>query len=422
MGFRFDEERPAVAFDIASQARWSRGSAAAPRGATAAGGELQLEPAQQRELARSRTGDSSTWKRAPSCRPSARPAQHSSTRSGRSSSLRSRRPHCAREMPAARAAASWLSPGREPRRSQLVARTMRTGDGRPPVRGQLAAAEQASGQPGSRALHCAVHADLRATRRGIGRDTVGEVETLDDRVQALIGESGATSVAVVAHRPLHGDRPSLEIDPDRVFHAASTMKVPVLVELERRAAAGELGLDDTLVVHNAFRSLADGSPYVLDPADDSELALYEREGEAVTLRELVLLAITESSNLATNLLVDRLGAERINATMAALGAPSLVVRRGVEDDAAWRAGLNNTVTAAGLATLLLAMARRRGSCRRRRPTRCSRSSAPRRSTRGSRPASRRASSSPTRPARSRTCTTTPRSWRRRAQCRTCSWC
>ncbi len=142
-----------------------------------------------------------------------------------------------------------------------------------------------------------------------------------------------------------------------MFHAASTMKVPVLVELERIAAAGELGLDDTLVVHNAFRSLADGSSYVLDPADDSEMRLYEREGERVTLRELVVLAITESSNLATNLLVDRLGAERINATMADLGASTLVVRRGVEDDAAWRAGLNNTVTAGGLATLLLAIAR-----------------------------------------------------------------
>ena len=164
-------------------------------------------------------------------------------------------------------------------------------------------------------------------------------------------------MAVVA-RGIHDEGPRLDIAADRVFHAASTMKVPVLVELERRAAVGDLALDDPLVVHNAFRSLADGSAYALDPADDSELGLYEREGEQVTLRELAVLAITESSNLATNLLVDRLGAERINATMAALGAPSLVVRRGVEDEAAWRAGLNNTITAAGLATLLLSVARR----------------------------------------------------------------
>ena len=174
---------------------------------------------------------------------------------------------------------------------------------------------------------------------------------------ARIRGSGASSVAVVASR-VDGDGPRLRIDPDRVFHAASTMKVPVLIELERRAATGELTLDETLVVRNAFRSLADGTPYVLDPADDSELALYGREGEAVPLRDLAFLAIRESSNLATNLLVDRLDAERIDATMATLGAPSLVVRRGVEDDAAWLAGLNNTVTAAGLETVLLAMGRR----------------------------------------------------------------
>lgn len=180
---------------------------------------------------------------------------------------------------------------------------------------------------------------------------------LEGRVRGLVDGSGARSVAIVAH-PIAGGAPRLAINGDRVFHAASTMKLPVLVELERQAAAGELTLDDTIVVRNAFRSLADGSPYMLDPADDSELALYEREGAAVSLRDLAFIAITESSNLATNLLVDRLGAERISATMMALGAPTLVVRRGVEDDAAWQAGLNNTVTAAGLATLLLALARR----------------------------------------------------------------
>lgn len=183
------------------------------------------------------------------------------------------------------------------------------------------------------------------------------MDALERRVRRMIDASSATSVAVVARSTSPG-APSLAIEADRVFHAASTMKVPVLVELERQVATGELTLDDTLVVRNAFRSLADGSPYVLDPVDDSEVTLYQREGDVVALRELVFLAITESSNLATNLLVDRLGAERINDTMADLGAPTLVVRRGVEDDRAWRAGLNNTVTAAGLATLLETLARR----------------------------------------------------------------
>lgn len=183
------------------------------------------------------------------------------------------------------------------------------------------------------------------------------MQTARERIQALIAASGATRVAVVAHPVGDEAECRIAVRADEPFHAASTMKVPVLVELERRAAAGELAVDDTLLVRNAFRSIADGSPYRLDPADDSETALYGREGEPVTLRELAHLAITVSSNLATNLLVDLLGAERITATMAALGAPSLVVRRGVEDDVAWRAGLNNEVTARGLATLVDGIAR-----------------------------------------------------------------
>ena len=171
------------------------------------------------------------------------------------------------------------------------------------------------------------------------------------------GRAAVARALAVVVEPVDGPGVRVALDADRSFHAASTMKVPVLVELERRAAAGELGLDDALVVRNEFRSIADGSSYALDPADDSETSLYGREGAAVPLLELARLAIAVSSNLATNLLVDLLGPARITATMAALGAPSLVVRRGVEDDPAWRAGLNNEVTARGLATLLLGIAR-----------------------------------------------------------------
>ncbi len=173
---------------------------------------------------------------------------------------------------------------------------------------------------------------------------------LIEAVRGLIRDAVGASVAVVA-RPVGG--PSvLNVDVDVPFHAASTMKVPVLVELWRAAAAGTCRLDEPLPVRNAFASLADGSPFRLDPADDSETSLYERVGELVPARELARLMIVRSSNLAANLLIERLGAAAVDTAMRGLGIDGLRVLRGVEDEAAYAAGLNNTVTAAGLARLL----------------------------------------------------------------------
>ena len=91
---------------------------------------------------------------------------------------------------------------------------------------------------------------------------------------------------------------------DDAFHAASTMKIPVLIELFHQVRGGKLNLDDTLVVKNEFHSLVDGSIYTLDPGDDSEADLYKAAGQARTLRQLCELMITVSSNLATNLLIE----------------------------------------------------------------------------------------------------------------------
>jgi beta-lactamase class A len=172
----------------------------------------------------------------------------------------------------------------------------------------------------------------------------------EQTIRGLIRASGATRVAVAAG-PVRAPR-SVLVEGDSVFHAASTMKVAVLVELYRRAWADGVSLDAPITVRNEFRSLADGSTYTLDPADDAETALYDREGTAMTARELARLMITVSSNLATNLLVDVLGAARIDATLRSLGVEGVRILRGVEDGPAFAAGLNNTVTAAGLAALL----------------------------------------------------------------------
>jgi beta-lactamase class A len=144
---------------------------------------------------------------------------------------------------------------------------------------------------------------------------------------------------------------------DEPFHAASTMKIPVMMELFHQAHARKLKLDDPLLVKNEFHSIIDGSAYQLNPADDSETELYKAVGQARTLTQLCVLMITVSSNLATNLLIEKLGVENIRATIHEFGADGMNVLRGVEDQKAFDKGLNNTTSARGLAVLLETLAK-----------------------------------------------------------------
>jgi len=171
---------------------------------------------------------------------------------------------------------------------------------------------------------------------------------LDAAVRRLVAElPGDTLEVSVALMDLEtGD--SLLFRAHERMHAASTMKVPVMLELFRRADAGELSLDEPVPVRNEFRSIADGSAYTLSAADDSDPEIYGRLGERMTVRELVDRMIARSSNLATNLLIDLAEPARIAATLEGLGASETVVLRGVEDGPAFRAGMNNSTTAYGL--------------------------------------------------------------------------
>ena len=172
--------------------------------------------------------------------------------------------------------------------------------------------------------------------------------TLESTVRALIAESGAE--VAVAYRTLDG-KSELLIDPDKSFHAASTMKMPVMIELFRQVETGKLKLDDPLPIRNEFRSIVDGSPYKLSEGDDSDLEVYANVGKTMTLRRLNELMITVSSNFATNLLIEKLGAENIRATVTKLGADGLKVLRGVEDSKAFEKGMNNATTARALLVL-----------------------------------------------------------------------
>ena len=164
---------------------------------------------------------------------------------------------------------------------------------------------------------------------------------------------GDTVVAIAFVQPATGRHAFLGADIR--LHAASTMKVPVLIELARRVDAGDLTWDDRLPVENRFRSIADSADFAVDAADDSDSLPYTWIGATATVADLARHMIARSSNLATNILIQRLGADRVNATAHRLGADSITVLRGVEDGAAFRAGMNNTLTARSLATLLTAL-------------------------------------------------------------------
>ncbi|MGK6350386.1 serine hydrolase [Parapedobacter sp. DT-150] len=129
------------------------------------------------------------------------------------------------------------------------------------------------------------------------------------------------------------------------FHAASTMKTPVMIEAFKQATQGKFALTDSITVYNEFKSIVDRSRYSLSPEDDSEQALYTEVGKKVTWYDLLYRMITESSNLATNIVIDQVGAKNVMKTMKAIGANDIQVLRGVEDDKAYEKGLNNTTTA-----------------------------------------------------------------------------
>ena len=135
---------------------------------------------------------------------------------------------------------------------------------------------------------------------------------------------------------------------DTWFHAASTMKLAVLLGVYRMVDRGELTLDAPVHVRNKFTSIAGQSLYMLDINRDSDPELYRHLGRTMPVKQLAYQMITASSNFATNLLVDVVGIDAIQTSLAELGIEGVKVLRGVEDQAAYDAGLNNLVTANGL--------------------------------------------------------------------------
>ncbi|MBI5352884.1 MAG: serine hydrolase [Chloroflexi bacterium] len=135
------------------------------------------------------------------------------------------------------------------------------------------------------------------------------------------------------------------VNANEVMHPASTMKVPVMMEVFRQAHEGLLSMDEHVKIVNSFKSIVDKSEFSLEMADDSEHTLYKRIDETESIRELTRLMIVCSSNLATNLLMERVDTEHVDTFIKRLGIANMTVIRGLEDKKAYRLGINNSASA-----------------------------------------------------------------------------
>jgi beta-lactamase class A len=129
------------------------------------------------------------------------------------------------------------------------------------------------------------------------------------------------------------------------YHAASTMKTPVMIEVYKQARAGKFKVSDSMLVKSTFKSILDGSEYTMDSLNDSETDLYKHVGKKLPISDLLFRMITKSSNLATNNMIELVGAKNVTKTMRSLGAKKIEVLRGVEDTKAFEKGMNNTTNA-----------------------------------------------------------------------------
>lgn len=146
-------------------------------------------------------------------------------------------------------------------------------------------------------------------------------------------------------------------DADTPHYAASTMKLPLAIAAHRLHERGVLDLDAPVAVHNRFDSALDGSMYSLAQADDQDDDTWSRLGQAVPLRTLVRRCVTRSGNLATNLVLEQVGAAAVAEVLRDAGCSETTrLPRGIGDTAAREAGVDNVVTAADLGRVMCRLA------------------------------------------------------------------
>lgn len=177
------------------------------------------------------------------------------------------------------------------------------------------------------------------------------------RLEELEERSRARALAVAIHDTETGL--SFRYGADRWFHAASTIKLAVLLGTFAAFHRGRLLPQSRLHVRNRFRSAFDGSSFRVLSERDADSDVQGAIGRTMRIGELARHMIVRSSNLATNLLLDLLGLEFVQRVLDEYQLAGIDLLRGVEDELAFEHGINNRVTADGLAQLLRLIAEER---------------------------------------------------------------
>lgn len=204
--------------------------------------------------------------------------------------------------------------------------------------------------PSFPSIICLLSAIIFFSCQGKTENTPTLHEQLQSQLDSIQGD------VAVAFYNLSDPSDSLLINASEEFHAASTMKVPVMIELFKQQDEGKIDLSDSILLKNEFRSIVDSSLYSMDIGVDSDDVIYSKIGTTVALTDLMYSMITVSSNLATNVLIEFVGAKNVTATMRDLGADKIEVLRGVEDTKAYELGLSNSTTANDLMQIMKAIA------------------------------------------------------------------
>ncbi len=147
----------------------------------------------------------------------------------------------------------------------------------------------------------------------------------------------------------------LAYNAHELFHAASTMKTPIMFQLFKMRDEGDIDLQSEIPLTNQFTSIVDGSLFSLPIESEKDEILYPYLNKNLSIYAIMEKMITHSSNLATNILMEYTGPDSIGATLRKIHADGVLVMRGVEDLKAYNMGLNNVTSAWGMMKVMQAV-------------------------------------------------------------------